>query len=120
MAPGLVGPGEGRARQAADRHLVAHDRADRRREKTGYPDAEAARHPPPHRPASSRPEDGIVLDFFAGSGTAGAAAFELGRRFLMVDDNPAACAIMRDRFAVFDGVAYAGFDTIDLPEPAGA
>jgi site-specific DNA-methyltransferase (adenine-specific) len=31
-----------------------------------------------------------VLDFFAGSGTTGAACLELGRRFVLVDDNPEA------------------------------
>ena len=49
MAPGLVGAGEGRARQAADRHLVAHDRADQRRGAHRLPDAEARRHPEAHR-----------------------------------------------------------------------
>ena len=46
--------------------------------------------------ASSRPGD-RVLDFFAGSGTTGAAAAELDRRFLLVDDNPAAVEVMRAR-----------------------
>ena len=45
MAPGLVGAGEGRARQAADRHLVAHDRPDQRRGEDRLPDPEAAGHP---------------------------------------------------------------------------
>ena len=53
---------------------------------------------------ASCPENGIVADFFAGSGSSGAAAYELGRRFLMVDDSPEACAVMRDRFAGFEGV----------------
>lgn len=52
--------------------------------------------------ASSRPGD-LVLDFFAGSGTTGAVAAALGRRFLLVDDNPEAIAVMRRRLpaAVF-------------------
>ena len=89
------------------------------RERTGYPS---------QKPVgilrrmiqASCPENGIVADFFAGSGSAGAAAYELGRRFLMVDDSPAACAVMRDQFAGFEGVAYAGFDAITLAEQAGA
>jgi len=48
--------------------------------------------------ASSRPND-WVLDFFAGSGTTGAAAAELGRRFILIDNNPAAIVCMHQRFA---------------------
>lgn len=51
--------------------------------------------------ASSRPGD-WVLDFFAGSGTTGAAALELGRRFVLVDANPQAIEVMRSRFAGHD------------------
>lgn len=46
--------------------------------------------------ASSAPGD-WVLDFFAGSGTTGAVAASLGRRFVLVDENPDAVAIMRSR-----------------------
>jgi site-specific DNA-methyltransferase (adenine-specific) len=46
--------------------------------------------------ASSAPGD-WVLDFFAGSGTTGAVANALGRRFVLVDQNPDAIAIMRER-----------------------
>ncbi len=46
--------------------------------------------------ASSRPGD-WVLDFFAGSGTTGAAAAQLGRRFLLIDSNPQAIDVMRRR-----------------------
>ena len=38
-----------------------------------------------------------VLDFFGGSGTTGAVASALGRRFLLVDQNPAAIDVMRAR-----------------------
>ena len=38
-----------------------------------------------------------VLDFFAGSGTAGEAAAKNGRRFVMVDVNPEAVKVMRRR-----------------------
>lgn len=40
-----------------------------------------------------------VLDFFAGSGTTGIAAARCGRKFVLMDDNPAALAVMRKRFA---------------------
>ena len=46
--------------------------------------------------ASSAPGD-WVLDFFAGSGTTGAVAGQLDRRFLLVDENPDAIAVMRQR-----------------------
>ncbi|MEM7230357.1 MAG: site-specific DNA-methyltransferase, partial [Planctomycetota bacterium] len=39
----------------------------------------------------------VVLDPFAGSGTTGAAAADLGRQFILIDQNPAAIEIMRDR-----------------------
>lgn len=46
--------------------------------------------------ASSAPGD-WVLDFFAGSGTTGAVAGALGRRYLLVDQNPDAVEVMRAR-----------------------
>jgi site-specific DNA-methyltransferase (adenine-specific) len=46
--------------------------------------------------ASTRPGD-WVLDFFAGSGTLGAVARASGRRFVLVDSNPEAIAVMRTR-----------------------
>lgn len=46
--------------------------------------------------ASSAPGD-WVLDFFAGSGTTGAVAASLGRRFMVVDQSPAAIEVMRQR-----------------------
>ena len=50
----------------------------------------------PTASASSRPGD-WVLDFFGGSGTTGAVAAKLGRRFVLVDRNPEAIAVMRER-----------------------
>ncbi|MFC5502191.1 DNA-methyltransferase [Lysinimonas soli] len=46
--------------------------------------------------ASSAPGD-RVIDFFAGSGTTGAVAAALGRRFLLVDESPDAVAVMQAR-----------------------
>ncbi|EFU81955.1 DNA (cytosine-5-)-methyltransferase [Mobiluncus holmesii ATCC 35242] len=48
--------------------------------------------------ASSRPGD-WVLDFFAGSGTTGAVAGTLERRFVLIDENPEAIEIMRRRLS---------------------
>jgi site-specific DNA-methyltransferase (adenine-specific) len=46
--------------------------------------------------ASSAPGD-AVLDLFAGSGTTGAVAAALGRRYLLVDESAEAIAVMRTR-----------------------
>jgi site-specific DNA-methyltransferase (adenine-specific) len=46
--------------------------------------------------ASSAPGD-WVLDFFAGSGTTGAVAHKLGRRFVLMEQNPDAIEIIRAR-----------------------
>ena len=46
--------------------------------------------------ASSREGD-WVLDFFAGSGTTGAVAEKLGRKFVLIDENPEAIETIRAR-----------------------
>ncbi len=103
MAPGLVGPEKAaRGKLPTDtwwQTIVPPGGAER----TGYPT---------QKPvavlrrlvAASCPPDGIVADFFAGSGTAGAAALELGRRFLLVDSNPEAVAVMARRLGRVAGV----------------
>jgi site-specific DNA-methyltransferase (adenine-specific) len=58
-----------------------------------------------------------VLDFFAGSGTTGAVARSLGRRFVLVDDNPEAVAVMRRRLAGAE-VAYRRADGTPLEAAA--
>ena len=57
---------------------------------------------------ASSAEGDWVLDFFAGSGTTGAVAGALGRRFVLVDENPDAVQIMRARLP-----STTAFDTID-------
>ena len=52
--------------------------------------------------ASTRPGD-WVLDPFAGSGTTGHAAAELGRKFVVMDSNPEALDIMKKRLASYLG-----------------
>ncbi len=42
---------------------------------------------------------GLLMDFFAGSGTLGEAALRLGRRAILMDENPEAVATMVKRFA---------------------
>jgi site-specific DNA-methyltransferase (adenine-specific) len=65
-------------------------------EKTGYPTQKPAGVLRRLVAASSRP-GGWCLDPFAGSGTLGAVCRELGRRFVLVDSNPVALGVMRER-----------------------
>jgi site-specific DNA-methyltransferase (adenine-specific) len=98
MAPGLVTPEKAaRGKLPTDvwwHTIVTTNGAER----TGYPTQK------PHGilrrivQASSAPGD-LVLDFFAGSGTTGAAALGLGRRALLVDQSPDAVAVMRKRLS---------------------
>jgi site-specific DNA-methyltransferase (adenine-specific) len=64
---------------------------------------------------ASSPPGGMVLDYFAGSGTTGEAALKNGRRCTLVDNNPAALAVMARRFVGRD-VEFVGYD----PAPAVA
>lgn len=68
-------------------------------EKTGYPTQKPLGILRRMISASTRPDD-WVLDFFAGSGTTGAAAQELGRKWVLIDENPAAIETMKARLAV--------------------
>jgi site-specific DNA-methyltransferase (adenine-specific) len=67
------------------------------REKTGYPSQKPLGIMRRIIQASSLPGD-TVLDFFAGSGSTGAACLELGRKFVLVDENPQAIKVMKNRF----------------------
>jgi site-specific DNA-methyltransferase (adenine-specific) len=96
LAPGLVGP-EKAARGKLPTDVWWHTIVPTNgREKTGYPNQKPEGILRRVVQASSRPGD-RVLDFFAGSGTTGAVAAELGRRFVLVDRNPDAIEVMRRR-----------------------
>ncbi|MFT4039680.1 MAG: DNA methyltransferase [Thermomicrobiales bacterium] len=98
MAPGLVTPEKiARGKLPTDVwwHTIVSPTG---REKTGYPTQKPEGIIRRIVQASSEPDD-WVLDFFAGSGTTGAVAAALGRRFLLIDNNPAAIAVMRQRLA---------------------
>jgi site-specific DNA-methyltransferase (adenine-specific) len=71
------------------------------RERTGYPTQKPEGVVRRIVAASSRP-GGWCLDFFAGSGTLGAVCRELGRRFVLVDVNPQAVRVARERLARID------------------
>jgi site-specific DNA-methyltransferase (adenine-specific) len=109
MAPDLVGP-EKAARGKLPTDVWWHTIVPTNsREKTGYPTQKPLGILRRIIQASSRPGD-LVLDFFAGSGTTGYAAWELERRFLLVDNNPDALAIMAQRFAQVPDVEWVNFD----------
>lgn len=113
MAPGLVTP-EKAARGKLPTDVWWHTIVSPTgREKTGYPTQKPEGVLRRIIAASSRPGD-TVLDFFAGSGTTGAAAQTLGRRFVLVDSNPEAIEVMRRRFAKAEiPVAFESTDAAD-------
>ncbi len=109
MAPGLVRPAKAaRGKTPTDTwwHTIVPTNS---REKTGYPTQKPLGIVKRIVQASSRPGD-LVLDCFAGSGTTGAACLELGRRFILVDNNPQALEVMARRFAGARGIEWVGFD----------
>ena len=96
MAPGLV-TAEQRARgkRPSDTwwHTIVSPTG---REKTGYPTQKPEGIVRRMVQASSRPGD-LCLDPFAGSGTLGAVAAALGRRYLLMDVSPQAVGVMEER-----------------------
>jgi len=79
------------------------------KEKTGYPTQKPAGILRRMIQASSREGD-WVLDFFAGSGTTGAVAAALGRRFLLIDQNPESLAVMHQRLGHLPGIDFVDAD----------
>ncbi|MES2095052.1 MAG: site-specific DNA-methyltransferase [Actinomycetota bacterium] len=104
MAPGLVTPEKvARGKLPTDVwwHTIVSPTG---REKTGYPTQKPEGILRRIIQASTREGD-WVLDFFAGSGTTGAVAASLGRRFVLVDESPDALAVIRARLTKA-GVAF--------------
>jgi DNA modification methylase len=113
MAPGLV-TAEQRERGKLPTDVWWHTIVSPTgREKTGYPTQKPEGILRRIVQASSREGD-WVLDFFAGSGTTGAVATALGRRFVLVDDNPVAVDVMRRR------LPGAAFEVAEAPPAASA
>lgn len=117
MAPGLVGPvkaARGKLPTDVWWHTIVSPTG---REKTGYPTQKPLGVLRRIIAASSRPGD-TVLDFFAGSGTTGAAALELNRCFVLVDSNEEALITMAQRFSGCDDVAFEGYDPASRAQTA--
>jgi site-specific DNA-methyltransferase (adenine-specific) len=98
MAPGLV-TAEKAARGKLPTDVWWHTIVSPTgKEKTGYPTQKPEGILRRIVQASSKPGD-WCLDCFAGSGTLGAVAAALGRRFVLIDSNPEAVALARRRVA---------------------
>jgi site-specific DNA-methyltransferase (adenine-specific) len=102
MAPGLVTPEKvalGKLPTDVWWHTIVSPTG---KEKTGYPTQKPMGILRRIIQASSKEGD-VVLDFFAGSGTTGVVANDLRRTFILVDQNPEAIDIIKQRL---DGVKY--------------
>jgi site-specific DNA-methyltransferase (adenine-specific) len=96
MAPGLVTAEKAAAGKLPTDvwwHTIV---ATAGREKTGYPTQKPEGIVRRMVTASTRPGD-WCLDFFAGSGTLGAVAADLRRRYVLIDSSPEAVEVMRAR-----------------------
>jgi site-specific DNA-methyltransferase (adenine-specific) len=98
MAPDLVGE-EKAARGKTPTDVWWHTIVPTNgREKTGYPTQKPLGILRRIVAVHSNPGD-TVLDFFAGSGTTGVAAAELGRSCILIDSSPDAVAVIKQRLA---------------------
>lgn len=109
MAPGLVGPEKAaRGKLPTDTwwHTIVPTNG---KEKTGYPTQKPLGILRRIITASSNPGD-VVMDCFAGSGTTGAACLELGRNFILVDNNLQALETMSRRFKGVPDIEWIGYE----------
>jgi site-specific DNA-methyltransferase (adenine-specific) len=98
MAPGLVGPikaARGKTPTDVWWHTIVSPTG---KEKTGYATQKPLGILERIVRVHSNPGD-TVLDFFAGSGTTGEAAARNNRSFILIDESPAAIAVMQKRLA---------------------
>lgn len=105
MAPGLVGPekaAKGKLPTDTWWHTIVGTNS---REKTGYPTQKPIGILERIVRASSDPGD-LVMDFFAGSGTTGQVCLNLGRRFILCDNNSQAIEVMKTRFAEYTDIEW--------------
>jgi len=109
MAPGLAGPEKaavGKTPTDTWWHTIVPTNA---KDKTGYPTQKPVGILKRIVQASSNRGD-LILDFFAGSGTTGAACLALGRHFILIDNNEQALAVMAPRFDGIADIEWIGFD----------
>lgn len=114
MAPGLVGKEKAaRGKFPTDTwwHTIVGTNS---KEKTGYPTQKPVGVLQRIVGASSSPGE-VVLDFFAGSGTIGEVCLNLGRYFILVDNNPQAINVMQKRFEGIDGIEW-----VDAPSQSAS
>jgi site-specific DNA-methyltransferase (adenine-specific) len=117
MAPGLVGKEKaalGKLPTDTWWHTIV---ATNSREKTGYPTQKPLGVINRIVEASSTPGD-LVMDFFAGSGTVGESCLNLGRHFILIDNNTQALEVMARRFAGVEDIEWIGYDP-NLQKPPG-
>src|SRR4051812_43083961 len=108
MAPGLV-TAEKAARGKLPTDVWWHTIVPTTgREKTGYPTQKPEGILRRIVLASTSPGD-RCLDPFAGSGTLGAVAAGLGRRYVLMDSNPEAVSVMEDRLGLRGSVSLPHF-----------
>ena len=96
LAPGLVGEEKAKRGKLPTDVWWQTIVGTNARERSGYPTQKPVALAERIIRASSDP-GALVLDPFAGSGTVGAAAAALGRRYLLIDSNPTAIEVMRVR-----------------------
>ncbi len=105
MAPGLVGPEKAALGKTPTDTWWHNIVSPNGKEKTGYPTQKPLGIIRRIIAASSTP-NGLVMDFFAGSGTLGEAALLEGRNFILVDSNQEAHDVMKKRFALYSDISF--------------
>ena len=109
MAPGLVGEekaAKGKTPTDTWWHTIVSPNG---KEKTGYPTQKPLGILERLVNVHSSPGDEL-LDFFAGSGSFGEAAWRLSRNCTLIDSNPEALKVMEQRFANIE-VEWCGWET---------
>jgi site-specific DNA-methyltransferase (adenine-specific) len=115
MAPGLVTPEKAaRGKLPTDVwwHTIVPTNGS---EKTGYPTQKPEGILRRMIQASTRPGE-WCLDFFAGSGTLGAVAAKLDRRYVLIDSNPEAVLVARARLGLAGGAPSSGDPVLDCAQ----
>ena len=110
MAPGLVGPEKaaiGKLPTDTWWHTIVPTNG---KEKTGYPTQKPLGVINRIIRASSNP-GGLVMDFFAGSGTVGESCLKLERQFILIDNNLESMEVMSKRFANATDIEWINYST---------